>query len=1390
MKDKRITIPHGTKIKSPVDQNVYIIENVIGLGGSCVAYDAYYTDKYNIHHNCIIKQLHPVSADYKSAWNEVKVTECELDRFIKTSSLQCTVSKESETINSTSVIRSVFSYNDNIYFQVSEKSRGISLDKMIFDDIQDYIPVICKIAKTICAYHSQGWLHLDIKPQNIFCRYDGNGAVNISMFDFDSMIKSDNIEDSSVVLAYSKEYAPYELTTGKRSKIGVSSDYYEISCMMFKKIFGRLPKPTEISGFCKFNFNECKMPVIRNSELTYALQDFFKHTLTVNIDKRYSSDDKFIQALENLRKLTRIQKPAILSNFTTPSTYFIGRASETDSIRNRLLNSGKVIIQGVGGIGKSSLALHYADTFKYEYKNILYLEYSDSFEELVKNEISILNISSEMTIEDKMKIFKELCNERVLVIIDNLDHIDYEQLKEYWFMLNCHLIITSRGNNEKYIDYTVSLSGIKEAQKLFFHYYTSPYSDLEKKYVDEILYSINSHTMMTELLGKFCNNSYIENNRSNLEEVWKAFNHFNMESVGNNKVKQLKDWIPDNRSIQEHIDILFSIFSFSDSEIYILNVLSLLGLKSVSENLLNSWCSDYDSASLSKLKAIGIIQFNDKTGYKLHPLIIDRVLYNFRPDAKRMQGLTEHIADSLSASKIKNRAMLIRISEYYSGHIFGSHRSLAYMYQILYCKSPREKKKKYLDKAIQMYSELDNGKIPAYFKLKEIEKEYLNTSTLYEEDLIHKEELGNIFILECEKELNYNYDYKIVQNFELIAGIFSVLSNHDIFSMSEKLIKSFYEYQLMFLEKAMKSCISEADKKRIAEKIYNCYDDMFSPVHNSAKAEKYKQIADMGIKFFRNGVRIEESEQEKEARLLEAFIEDNQKDEYLSIADKWFEKYKKDSIELDHYLRFLMESVYENTNQWDKYLVLVQGEDKITGYDKSLNLGKAFFHLKNRDKTNKFLLNSIDYYSEQVSEALNYDMERYLISVGYFIINNMFIQNVDKYENLFISQAEKYYESSMFEKADDLAVLCLALCKEYQKKAMLSTVIDFFRMNSHDVLKMEENKSKAIVFLNLYSRFRDASITDEDEYKEFIKLSEKLITENTEFFWIKIFRADYYEKHEMSETALEEYVKIIELLSLRDTASSSTKKLIQYTLCKIELCDFSFFYENYRFDIDYELIYYLMNHGKENSESFSNIINNKIQIVRDYERIDSEHGKIILKNIIAETDSFNQDFSEKMSALEYIEKYYSNKKQIDNAIDFALKRFELCEDIDDKSLICCNIADYYKLQGKTEYQLEWLKKAYEYSKQSEKDSHKNIERLLLVHKKLAEFYSAENNVEMQIKENHNIEKIILSRCLENYEKDLANAYNSLNKLYMQTHNLTKAYFYSSMAEILLQKSIP
>ena len=385
MRDTREQIPEGTKIpgSGAMSGTTFTIADLVGRGGSCMVYNAFSIDRYGIRHEYILKQLFPLPSESGDLvhWDAVRVSEAELKRFMKASAVQQQLARK--MVNTTPMIHSVFAYENAVYFQCLERNFGVSLDRMHFDSLYGFLDVLVKAAEIVSAYHQEGWLHLDIKPQNLFCKSSGQSTFVI-MIDFDSLIRMEDISDTSITLSYTQGYSPPELVQNKREQIGIGSDLYALSCIVFEKLFGRFPRPTEISGFARYRFSGSMLGDAAPKALTDALTQFFRHTLTVRPSDRYGSDEAFLAALREIMQLSKERSYQIISNFAAPPVFFIGREREMDSIHTMLQKHGKVIVQGVGGIGKSSVALHYADHHRNDYHTILYLEYHGSFEELIE----------------------------------------------------------------------------------------------------------------------------------------------------------------------------------------------------------------------------------------------------------------------------------------------------------------------------------------------------------------------------------------------------------------------------------------------------------------------------------------------------------------------------------------------------------------------------------------------------------------------------------------------------------------------------------------------------------------------------------------------------------------------------------------------------------------------------------------------------------------------------------------------------------------------------------------------------------------------------------------------------------------------------------------------
>jgi len=127
----------------------------------------------------------------------------------------------------------------------------------------------------------------------------------------------------------------------------------------------------------------------------------------------------------------------ITGTMVYPDTRFVGREAELEKIHECLAGvENKLLLVGMGGIGKSELAKMYLKQHAHEYDVILWVPFSDSLQKTLINDSTFpihgLERSDypEDSEEDyylrKLRILKEIADRRVLIVVDNFDVFDVD----------------------------------------------------------------------------------------------------------------------------------------------------------------------------------------------------------------------------------------------------------------------------------------------------------------------------------------------------------------------------------------------------------------------------------------------------------------------------------------------------------------------------------------------------------------------------------------------------------------------------------------------------------------------------------------------------------------------------------------------------------------------------------------------------------------------------------------------------------------------------------------------------------------------------------------------------------------------------------------------------
>ncbi|MCG8316902.1 MAG: protein kinase [Pseudomonadales bacterium] len=231
---------HRFALKPGYKLHWYEIRSVLGKGGFGITYLAH---DLNLDRPVAIKEylptefairesdhtVHPLSdktADHY-AWG--------LDRFIKEAR---TLSK----FEHPNIVRvhAVFEEN-NTGYMVMAYEEGQSLKEILKErktlDEDTLFNIILPILDGLKRVHEQGFIHRDIKPDNIYVRSDGSPVL----LDFGSARQATAGSSQTMTSLVSPGYAPFEQYYAKGEEQGPWTDIYGLGATLYRSITGHKP---------------------------------------------------------------------------------------------------------------------------------------------------------------------------------------------------------------------------------------------------------------------------------------------------------------------------------------------------------------------------------------------------------------------------------------------------------------------------------------------------------------------------------------------------------------------------------------------------------------------------------------------------------------------------------------------------------------------------------------------------------------------------------------------------------------------------------------------------------------------------------------------------------------------------------------------------------------------------------------------------------------------------------------------------------------------------------------------------------------------------------------------------------------------------------------------
>ncbi len=607
--DGRIALAPGAvlKLETATGYTLYTIHHEVGRGGSCIVYDASYTDNLGNYKLVRIKECYPhalriarnaddtLDAEARDAEVFAAAKERLRDAYQRNHDLFAVSGLTNAVTNSSDI----YEANGTVYI-VSVYMNGRTFAAYQGETLHDCVSLLIGVAKALQRIHDAGYLYLDLKPDNILTL---EGTLDlVQLFDFDSMVSMGELEEairnnnaSGLRASYTKGYASLEQQTGRLRQLGRHSDIYSLGAVLFYALWHKTPSAFDCGPDAEYDYASMTYAgTAYQDRLFPALTDFFHKTLASYYADRYQSADEAIEQLRTILRLSDETKPWLHSYAIAAPAFFAGRETELEALHHLLHAEGQHVfnLYGMGGIGKSTLTRAYLATHQGEYDAILWL-YADGNMPCMLCDDQLVHVNTvarlgdepqEEYLQRKLRALREIATEQhVLVVVDNVRREHLEDLRVLegvgWDVL---LISRSLLAEALYPALCIEEMQMEALAQVFQRYaHLTIAEEQDKRDFIVMVNAVYGHTLTMELLGRQIARGYLT-----LHEAAELVKEAGFQHLPGERIDYVHDQNAMMAPLTAILDKLIEIDRFTVEEKQMLQILSAIDQHGIRISLL------------------------------------------------------------------------------------------------------------------------------------------------------------------------------------------------------------------------------------------------------------------------------------------------------------------------------------------------------------------------------------------------------------------------------------------------------------------------------------------------------------------------------------------------------------------------------------------------------------------------------------------------------------------------------------------------------------------------------------------------------------------------------------------------------------------------------------